>query len=254
MVKRFGLILTVIMVAMFMVAGSVMAAPVVDGTMLTTPGEWAGIQTAEDGTGPGGYVGPGYGGQAYDVEYLGLYVDATTVYFGLQTGFDLVNGVSSYSPGDFGLDVTGDGNYEYAIDYSIDGSGNVTYTLVDMSSATATWSMVAIPGYSESNPWEAVYQSSDILQTWLSTTGSPYDAAYGSGVYLNNIDGGISYVLEGSFALNDLAGASPMTIHWTMECGNDYLNHTVPIPTTMLLLGTGLMGLVGFGRKRLLNK
>jgi hypothetical protein len=41
--------------------------------------------------------------------------------------------------------------------------------------------------------------------------------------------------------------------HWGMTCGNDVIEGAAPVPepATMLLLGTGLIGLAGFGRKKL---
>jgi len=94
----------------------------VDGVFDLT--EWNGYFSEEDNyTGSGsGWVGPGYGGQAYDVEYIGLYIDGSDVYFGLQTGFDvtlMAEDAPDYLPGDFFIDFGNDGSWDIGIDFAI---------------------------------------------------------------------------------------------------------------------------------------
>jgi hypothetical protein len=59
------------------------------------------------------------------------------------------------------------------------------------------------------------------------------------------------------FAINyDFNAAAELGFHWGMTCANDVIEGGAPVPEpgTMLLLGSGLVGLIGFGRKKLLKK
>jgi len=71
--------------------------------------------------GNGGYIGPGYGGQAYDAEALYVTLDAANLYIALVTGHDpnTRQAGNDYAAGDFALnfwnDGQDDGTYEFGI-------------------------------------------------------------------------------------------------------------------------------------------
>src|SRR3569832_2557113 len=90
-----------------------------------------------DSAGDGGYLGPHYGGQNYDAEFMGGALQDSMLYVAIVTGQRPDNGRERYSPGDilivtsnglFGIEVGGGkgGNNGSAITEGADGS---TYTL-----------------------------------------------------------------------------------------------------------------------------
>ncbi|MEJ2694145.1 MAG: PEP-CTERM sorting domain-containing protein [Candidatus Thiodiazotropha sp.] len=192
------------------------------------------VLDAEDGVSAGGYVGPGFGGQEFDAEYLFYKVEENLLSVGLQTGFDLSDGSHH------------DEDFDYAIDF-----GLVTKDRWYHDVGVGTGNQDAA-GLYEVSQWNnnIIYSSS-----------SPYGMDEGTllAALVDSSEGealladGLSYYRTATIDLAALGfDVKSFTAHWTMSCGNDVVEGSadVPEPNALLLMAIGLLGLLGGRRLR----
>ena len=214
-----------------------------------------------------------YGGDVFNVFSITVETDPTkAMYFNIATNYPQ-GGNTAYSgsdtwttrPADLILDVAQNGSWDYAIPlvnhygwYDSDGllRPEGGYLAGHVYKVESMWSSSA---YEPAGTWTyndtavSLYKGTDtgLSGTWTwNSTGStdPQIAAY------NIVYSGANWDIA------DLAINGYLQVYWaTATCGNDTIDGTVypspvPEPATMLLLGSGLVGLAGFGRKKLFKK
>jgi hypothetical protein len=138
--------------------------------------------------------------------------------------------------------ITNSFGYDYVVDLDFstnaDGTPNYTYTIYSIDENADL-----LTGYykMQSTPWAYVSGGTEV---------DSGDIVYHTG--LTDADVGFEGGLHNAVSVDlSFLGASigNMVTHFTMECGNDNLMGSTPEPATMLLLGSGLMGLAGLRRR-----
>lgn len=232
-----------------------------------------------DSHGGDGVVGPGVGGQQFDAEFLYYKQSGNLLSIGLQAGFNLITGYESHSSspndyysGDLALSFdgsAGSSGYEYAVDFGLM-TKDYDLNTVDMGTTTTPgedlaglysvnpvsgWNNDVYSGHSSANPFAA--DVGTLLQGL--TLGVDMFTGSGAGTGSGTGDAGnqTSYYRTVTFDIGSLGLSGPITLdaHWTMSCGNDYINGTttlssVPEPSTMALMFMSLMGIGWAGRRK----
>src|SRR5262245_35769908 len=189
--------------------------------------------------GAGGTVGPGFGGQFFDVEAVYALHEGQYLNFAIATGFDpdgVLQGSKLFTPGDIFFDL-GSG-FNVAVDLQ---TGqvftNATHSNPVDFPASAPFT---ITGGTEVG----------VASLYVPFNGVPSAFSWSNTTYSSH------FLIEGRLDLN-LAGAaySDAGIHWTMSCGNDvgrgYIDAPhMPEPSTICLLGFGLAVTVAGLRRR----
>jgi hypothetical protein len=202
-------------------------------------------------------------GQHWDLE--GFFFKGTTLR--AVGGFDFIKGQGGVKTGDIFIDVDGDAQYgpsndntgavellppgetsvkntfgyDYVLDLDIPSLSYNVYAIDDTSTTTVVYYDIN----QESNPWRYASGGQLLGSGSIDYMAGLTDAEVG-------FAGGLHNVL--SVNLGFLDPGISFTAHLTIECGNDNLmGHydPVPEPGTLFLLGSGLFGVLAFGRKRL---
>ncbi len=211
--------------------------------------------TVEDYVGPGGYVGPGWGGQRFDAEAMYLDWDDTNLYLALVTGFPRTAvkiGDQYYSAGDIGIDFGVDGTYDYGIEIGghypghynglWGGAGNV---YGPVGGKKLKWVNGTV--FPEANP---LYMRKGQKALKVGSVGSDTTFRYNHH-YSSPNPGNDHWVVEMRID-KDVFGSDwdpYFRVHWTQNCGNDAIDVTTPEPMSLALFGSGLVGVI-FGLRR----
>lgn len=207
--------------------------------------------TVEDYTSGNGFIGPGWGGQAYDAEALYVTWDAANLYIALVTGHDpntADNAPDSFGPGDFALAFWSDAkaiNYTYGIETT----GN---------SGLKKGDIYQISNWSKSPYWGGQHITSIAAGTQIGTANLMISTTPVTGVGAGP-SGDKHWIYEVSAPrsiFNNFLkqGNEKLNVSWTMNCANDIIvvKDDPPVrvdePPVLALLGLTLP--VMFWRRR----
>jgi len=239
-----------------------------------TQGTWV----SEDSS-SGGFVGPLFGGQNFDVEamYTGFNLSTNMLYVAFVTGFDLEgerSGGANYYVGDLFIDFGYNDNtplvgevlphsWDLAFDISSSAWDAADPSLASstIASVDTTVAAVGAPSY---DPTPVTppggYNSGAYRQNGGSNAGTASfsytaGATIGSAWANHNVYEFGYHVTDANWLdqIRGVNGGLGWTVHWTMSCGNDVLEvgaAPVPVPAAapIALLGMGIVALVS--RKR----
>lgn len=249
---------------------------------------WA-CEDSSDTATSGGFVGPQYGGQNYDVEFLGAARSGNNLFIGIASGLRPDNGFTAYAPGDLFFTINGVG---YVVEmgggtggatttiqtsgmdgayYQLDSSGNTTVaTQMSNQVIGSIWKVPAGAPLLNSSAISGGTNGVTSTSSWAGTVPTQFlrgtDSIYvGQATVFETLNvtpasynqhAVVEVSIDMSIAAFEISNGYSMTdLHWGPACYNDVLlvaglaPPTIPEPSTTLLFGLGMLGLIGLRRR-----
>ena len=243
-----------------------------------TPGtDWhndlSAAEWLEPEVGPDGYVGPGWGGQQFNVEAVYATADCRYLYYAIVTGFpgqDTCASGNKHKAGDILFDIeplynpsdddTPTGAIEFAVETTTHDSNHTHGGKAGQNQGAGSFYSNVTPGLA-TEKWDGVYYPVEIKRTGSEKLAQGTLVGQTDFAYNDDFYGSDHYVIEGIIPLSyfgDIGGQSG-TMLWTMTCANDYgfVEGEFPIcelpePGTLFMLGSGsIFGLGYYLRRRM---
>ncbi len=227
----------------------------------------------------------GSGGERWDIDFLGFSVVGDKVYFGIQGGSILSGenqlGSQTLWLGDLAIDVGGDEDFEYGVMLGLNSTtGATAFDFYDVDE----WSGVNIynrtpevnPGTTGNDHKTNFYKITEASGQTVQNVNGQFEKSTPKklgdyslvdntastvieGYYEQGAEFGVDHVLEGVFDLGLLSMFTPeeggeIIMYLAMSCVNDEAIvvgeiSPVPLPSSVWLFGTALLGFIGFSRR-----
>ncbi len=215
------------------------------------------------------WVGPNYGGQNYDAEFLGVASYGGNLYLAIVSGQRPDNGLKYYAPGDIRIE-TSSGVFGIEVGGGLYGTSDLGYFIVE--GAAGTTYVLTSSGYTDSvvspitqlagSVWQNAVWFVDPITPGVETQQLSGGALVGTADYYftRNSYGDQHSIIELSVPLGFFGAQNTITdIYWRPSCGNDELHvgllaiptNIVPLPGAM---GPGLVILALLGVARTIRR
>ncbi|MBU0972991.1 MAG: PEP-CTERM sorting domain-containing protein [Proteobacteria bacterium] len=223
-----------------------------DNQKINSPNTWYNHSGEDQEVEPGAAYS-----QDWDLE--GMFLDGK--HLSIVGGWDFINKTDDIGSGDIFISTLGNViygestqpnnflnyyGYNFVFDVNWDdfntSTNEGTYTLWKIDKDTK---ITLGTGLNTSNP--VAYQANGNNGFLVETGTFRYESGLSDAA--TGFLGGTHYMISGFDLSNILGPDGSFTAHFTQECGNDSIMGQVPEPTTMVLLGMGLLGIGAIGRK-----
>ena len=243
-------LLMLMAVSIFIWSGSVLAYTIDDDTTVKVGKGW----TKKDDTSAIKWC-DAIGKSDFDTKGIDVNLSGDEVTITMHTNFDgaVELGSDTVYAADLGLDLNLDGTYEYGVKLTHTGPEDTDYSAALYKDGT--WkSSYDVWEDNASFSWQygEFYPDDDNHKAWVKMEGGDYKGDVD--ISITKSGGLYAWTLKIN---KDLFGSDlgdEMGIFWaTGTCANDVVQGAVPIPTTILLLGSGLLGFGLLGRRKRVN-